>query len=91
VPEPISPAQTFSATLPELVALAQLAGVDPAKMAAAFSEPEQLFAHISLDELARIKVSTDLLAALSVQLAAACDVYMAAAKEFAEAQPGVVS
>jgi hypothetical protein len=73
-------APSFSATLPELVALAQLAGVDPSKMAAAFSEPEHIFQHITLDELARIKQSTDRLAALSAQLAAACDVYMTSAK-----------
>jgi AMMECR1 domain-containing protein len=73
-------APSFSATLPELVALAQLAGVDPSKMAAAFSDPEQFFQHISLDELARIKVSTDLLAALSTELAKACDVFLGHAK-----------
>jgi hypothetical protein len=61
---------------PELQALAQLSGVAPSKMAAAFSEPEKLFEHISLDELARIKESTDRIAALSVALAAACDAYI---------------
>ncbi len=70
----------FLADMPELVALAQLSGVAPSKMAAAFSDPEHLFEHISLDELARIKESTDRLAALSAQLAKACEGYIAYAE-----------
>ncbi len=73
----------FLADLPELVALAQIASVAPSAMAAAFSDPEHFFKHLTLDELARIKIGTDRIAALSTELARACDVYIA--------QPGLVS
>jgi hypothetical protein len=81
---------TFSADLPELVALAQMASVAPSAMAAGFSDPANLFQHISLGELARIKESTDRLAVLGVRLAKACDGYIAYAERVLN-QPGVVS
>jgi hypothetical protein len=76
---------TFSADQPELRALAQMAGVDPSKMAAGFNEPEKLFDYISLAQLARLKTSADRLGALSLQLVAAMDIYTRYAQAFREA------
>jgi len=66
---------TILADQPELVALANLAAVAPSKVAQGFNDPERLFEHLSLDELARLKAATDRLAMLAVVLANACDMY----------------
>jgi hypothetical protein len=61
-----------------LRAIALMAGVPPARMAAAFSDPEHIYGHISLEELERIKAACERLGALGMQLAAATDIAMAA-------------
>jgi hypothetical protein len=71
-PPPISPDQ------PELRLLAQLAGCAPSKLAAAFNNPEHLFKHVTLEQLARLKESCDRLAALMVLMTARADVALAA-------------
>ncbi len=67
---------------PELAALAQAAGVDPGKMAAAFNDPERFFEHLTPEELARINESCGRFQVLGNQLARALDVYTIHARGF---------
>ena len=61
----------ITADLPELRLLAQLAGIAPSRMAAAFNDPEHFFKHMTLDELNALKASVDRFAAVQDQLLAA--------------------
>jgi len=42
----------------------------PPRLASAFNEPERIFEHVTLEELARFKESCDRLAALMIQVIA---------------------
>lgn len=70
----------LSADIPELAALAQLAGVDPLKMVAAFNDPPSFFEHLSLVELNKITATCNRLAALNSVMLAALDTYAVYAK-----------
>jgi hypothetical protein len=70
----------ISAETPALQALAALGGIEPQKMAAAFNDPEHLFDHLTLEELARLKAGCDQMAALQLVMVAAMDLCMAYAK-----------
>lgn len=65
---------------PELLALASLAAVPASKMAAAFSEPEHFFEHLSLEELARLQAACERLTALQTAMLAALSVYTETAR-----------
>lgn len=71
---------SISADLPELIALASMASVDPERMAAAFNDPENLFDHLTRDDLHQLKLSCDRLAVLQAQLTASADRYMVFAR-----------
>jgi hypothetical protein len=72
LPDPISP------DLPALRMLAQTAGVAPSHVAAGFTDPEHLFAHITLEELARLTKACFEFVALSERLVAAATIAEAA-------------
>jgi hypothetical protein len=78
-------AMPFSPDMAELRLLAELANIPAGRMAAGFNDPEHLFNHISLYELALLKQGCDRIAELSQDLASACDIYTKAAKEMLEA------
>lgn len=59
---------------PELLALASLAAVPASKMAAAFSEPERFFEHLSLEELARVQAACERLGVMVGQFIEAVEV-----------------
>ncbi len=59
------------ADAPELVALGNLAGVAPSKMAQAFNDPKALFDHLSLDEVLRLQGACERLGSLTTALASA--------------------
>lgn len=69
------------ADAPELVALANLAGVAPSKLAAGFNDAENLFTYLGLDELDRVRGACERLGALTAVLAQALDIYIEAARE----------
>lgn len=64
------------ADLPELVALGNLAGVAPSKIAGAFNDAEHFFDHLTLDELQRLQGACERLGALSEALAASVQSYI---------------
>ncbi len=66
--------EQFSSDSPELQALAQLASVAPSRMAAAFSDPENFYTHLTLDELNRITDGCTRLGIVQAQLIAALDI-----------------
>ncbi len=72
---------TFLADQPELVALANLAGVAPSKVAAAFNDPLTLFSHLTLDEIQRLQGACERLGSLTAALATGLEAWSAAAKE----------
>jgi hypothetical protein len=55
-----------------------MAGIAPTRMAAAFSDPEQMLKHISADELQRLVEGSIRLEAFALQLAAAFKIAEAA-------------
>ncbi len=70
----------ISADSPELKAFAMAGDIDPEKMAAAFNDPEHLFDHLTLAEIARFKIGCDRLVDLQKVMLAAMDQYMAHAR-----------
>ena len=66
----------ISADQPELQAFALLAGVEPWKMAMAFNDPDHLFDHLTLEEIARFKVGCEAIEVLRVRMLAAMDQYL---------------
>lgn len=84
-PQEMNTTLNFSSDQPELRLFAQLAGIAPSKLAAAFNEPELLFKHITPDQLASLKEASFSLSALSNRLAASCDIYLKYAKGVLEA------
>lgn len=61
---------------PELVALAQLASLPASRMAAAFSNPQDFFKHMSLEELTRLEATCKRMAEFQKRLTSALDVYV---------------
>jgi hypothetical protein len=76
---------TFLADQPELVALANLAGVAPSRVAAAFNNPVALFSHLSLDEIQRLHRACERLGSLTAALAVGLESWSAAAREVLQA------
>lgn len=69
-------ATNFSPDLPELRLLAQVAGVAPSRMAAAFSDPEHFTNHMTVEEINRFKEGCDRLFAVQADMTAALNVYL---------------
>lgn len=70
----------ISPDLPALKMFAAMAGVEPARLAEAFSDPARLFDHLTLEEVAALKVGCNELASLQGVFVAAMDLYLAYAK-----------
>jgi hypothetical protein len=66
----------FSPDLPELRLLAQIAGVAPARMAAAFSDPAHFAEHMTIDEINRFKEGCDRLFDVQTEMTEAFHVYL---------------
>lgn len=66
----------LEAESPALKAFALVAGLEAWKLAAAFNDPEHLFDHLTLDEIARFKAGTDLLASTHAQMVEAMDRFL---------------
>jgi len=77
-------AVTFLPDQPELVALAQLASISATRMAAAYSDPDNFFEHLTLLELDRIRDACERLAQLTAALAAAVQPFLEQGKAVLE-------
>jgi hypothetical protein len=77
----------FLSDQPELVALANLAGLAPSRVAEAFNDPLSLFAILSLEELQRLQGACERLGSLTTALAAVMDVWLDGAKAALQAAP----
>ena len=67
----------FSPDLPELRLIAQLAGIAPSRLAAAFNSPEHFMDFITQEQLDRFSKSLNRLHAVQVQMIAAVDIAIA--------------
>lgn len=65
---------------PAVQGMALAAGLEAWKLAAAFSDPEHLFDHLTLEEIARFRAGVDELETTRAVMLAAMDQYLAYAR-----------
>lgn len=74
----------IKADSPELIALAGLAKLEPAKLAGAFNDPEHFFEHLTLGELEEYSKACIRMSELQNQMIAATHVFGAYARGLLE-------
>ena len=70
--------EAISPDMPELRLWAQLVGIAPSRLAAAFNDPLRLHEHITFDEMNMIAGTAGRLAALQARMLAALELFMKA-------------